>query len=104
MCGQWAGAAGHGGHAESYSVDRTLGWYSLAHASPVPNVGRLSSLNGVAALSPTDVWAVGRLGDSTLNEHWDGQRWHVVSPALNGFTYSVVALNSNDVWAVGSAR
>src|SRR4051812_42239449 len=40
-------------------------------------------LSGIAAVSPTDVWAVGeqRAADGvnrTLTEHWNGSSWQVV--------------------------
>jgi hypothetical protein len=65
-------------------------------------------LTGVAAISPTDAWAVGFYGSPsgyrTLVEHWDGLRWrHVPSPS--GHYYSVLedvsAVGPDDVWAVG---
>lgn len=98
----WAvgGHTGHGGHAEAYTlIEHWDGqhWQIV----PSPNVGKFSPLNGVAALSPQNVWAVGNHNTFTLNEHWDGQRWNVVSPALNGLATGVVALTSSDVWAVG---
>ncbi|MHB8600676.1 MAG: hypothetical protein ACYDER_28205 [Ktedonobacteraceae bacterium] len=66
----------------------------------------------MSVLSATDVWAVGgHTGQGghaepyTLIEHWDGQHWHIVSSpnvgrasSLNG----VVALSSQNVWAVGN--
>jgi hypothetical protein len=78
-------------------------------ASPRP--GTQSSLADVAALSPTDAWAVGTwVEDSggpykTLIEHWDGSGWSVVpSPnpsagvsALN----TVEAVSPTDIWAAG---
>ncbi len=80
---------------------------------PSPNVDIYgNSLNGVAAISSNDVWAVGSslnpaMGDQTLTEHWDGSLWSVV-PSPNGDTgsgifYGVVALSSSDVWAVGAS-
>ena len=61
-------------------------------------------LNGVAALSSTDVWAVGQNGVHSLVEHWNGQRWVVVPSPIVG-TYDVLtavsAISHNDAWAVG---
>src|SRR5438034_800577 len=80
---------------------------------PSPNPGAAgSSLFGVAAIAPDDVWAVGSSTDtiggdsSTLAEHWDGTEWTVV-PSPNGELgtsrlVAVSALSSSDVWAVGS--
>jgi hypothetical protein len=75
--------------------------------SPQPGSG--SGLNGVEAISPTDVWAVGwsRQGGvySTLAEHWDGVKWSKVavpSPsATNSNLFGVSAVSSTDIWAVG---
>ncbi len=54
-----------------------------------------------------DVWAVGTSKTLTLTEHWDGSSWSV-EPSPNRSTTSsgnvldaVVAIASNDVWAVG---
>jgi hypothetical protein len=70
---------------------------------PSPNVGTFDRLYGVAAVSSSDVWAVGTAGQ-TLVEHWDGSTWSVVpSPNVGTFDYlyGVAALSSSDVWAVG---
>ena len=69
-----------------------------------------NSLWGVAAISSTDVWAVGRICTwstfQTLAEHWDGAAWTVIpSPnqpgADSSVLTSVTAISSNDVWAAG---
>jgi hypothetical protein len=72
-----------------------------------PRAGGSSSsfLQGVAATSSTDAWAVGFRDTSTLIEHWDGSSWAVV-PSPNPFgrtdlLHSVAALSSTDAWAVG---
>jgi hypothetical protein len=62
--------------------------------------------------SPTDVWAVGGIGDgigiqgTTLIEHWNGTAWSVVpspSPGSGDGLSGVTTSNaSDDVWAVGS--
>jgi hypothetical protein len=79
-----------------------------------PNVGTSTNfLNGVAAISSTDVWAVGDYGNGngglTLVEHWNGTHWKVVaSPNVNNSLSDslsgVAAIAANDVWAVGSYR
>jgi hypothetical protein len=73
-----------------------------------PVNGLDSSLNSVAAISPTDVWAVGEQNlDQTVIEHFDGTSWSVVpSPSVTAggaqdFLASVSAIGSSDVWAVG---
>lgn len=71
------------------------------------------SLNGVAAISANDAWAVGSALSTqqtslreTLVEHWNGATWSLVaSPdpgATNNILNGVAALASNDVWAVGA--
>lgn len=78
-----------------------------------PNIGRKANVfRAVAAIGPNDVWAVGFGGSSSnqvgvpLAEHWDGTRWSLVrTPDLGGgfgVFNGVVALSTNDVWAVGS--
>ncbi len=77
--------------------------------SPNPSVGH-NILYGVAAISDTDVWAVGAEKDThgvwqTLTEHWNGATWQVVpavNPGPNGDQlYGVTALGPNSVYAVG---
>src|SRR6476661_3347360 len=73
-----------------------------------PNVTSTDQLHGVAAVSDTDVWAVGYSYDghtSTLIEHWEGSAWSVVpSPNLGSDSelLSVSAVSATDVWAVGN--
>jgi hypothetical protein len=69
----------------------------------------------VAAISSTDVWAVGSSAPApkgeatTLTEHWNGSAWSIVkSPdASNAATLggdqltAVAAVSSADIWAVG---
>lgn len=68
-----------------------------------------SVLLAVAAVSPSDLWAVGHAtgeGSGTLIEHWNGTAWSVVSsPSLSdtgtGYLTGVAALSAGNVWAVG---
>jgi hypothetical protein len=78
---------------------------------PSPSPGAQQNiLYGVAAISDSDVWAVGGEEDSnslwhTLTEHWNGTAWSVVNAVDAGSTgnqfYAVKALASNNVYAVG---
>ncbi len=81
---------------------------------PSPNVPTLNNiLNGVTAISATDIWAVGdtfsetQEGASTLVEHWDGTTWSII-PSPSPIEYSgfsgVAAISATDIWAVGSGR
>lgn len=84
----------------------TCGTWSVV-SSPSPFT--LSFLSSVAAVSPTDVWAVGDgvngTTSHTLIEHWNGTNWHVVpsSTGQDQSLSSVTALAANNVWAVGSS-
>jgi hypothetical protein len=72
-----------------------------------PNfVTKPNYLFSVAAISASDIWAVGKYGNSiprTLIEHWNGSKWSITPrPAIaNSSLNGVAALASNDVWAVG---
>jgi len=75
--------------------------------SVVPSINpstRNNPLNAVAALSPTNIWAVGFASDFPLIEHWNGASWKVVSNPgpSGGFLNSIFAVSKNDIWAVGS--
>ena len=61
-------------------------------------------LQGIAAISANDVWAVGSRGLSTLTEHWNGSAWKIVAspnPQSNNNLISVSAVSTSNVWAVG---
>jgi hypothetical protein len=66
-------------------------------------------LNGVLALSASDVWAVGTSmaldGNSAYThiEHYDGTRWLSVPSPDPGLSvlYGLAAASPKDVWAVG---
>jgi hypothetical protein len=71
------------------------------------------ALFGVAALSPSNVWAVGMVRPSAafewmpLVEHWDGTNWSIVSspdPNRNiGYNLQgIAAISASDIWAAGT--
>jgi hypothetical protein len=75
-------------------------------ASPNPNPTGPSTLNGIAAISANDIWAVGSIGvNKTITEHWDGTSWSIVhspNPAQNqNELFGVTALSDGTVAAVG---
>lgn len=85
-----------------------------ATINPAPPQSPDTKLLSVAAISTSDVWAVGYTIQSanndaptlTLIEHWNGQSWQIIpspSPQLSGDNalFSVAAVSTNDVWAVG---
>jgi hypothetical protein len=79
-------------------------------SSPQPS-SVVAELNGVEAISATNVWAVGEYNstssgtDKTLILHWTGGSWKVVpSPSPGTFgngLADVSGVAGNDVWAVG---
>jgi hypothetical protein len=89
-------------------------WQLSAALVPAGAAAASTQLAGVAAISSTDVWAVGSSGPAgqaatTLTEHWNGTAWSIVkSPdASNAATLggdqltAVAAVSTDDVWAVG---
>ncbi|WIG61330.1 MAG: hypothetical protein OJF49_004078 [Ktedonobacterales bacterium] len=82
---------------------------------PSPNADSSSAsndLSSIAALSSTDVWAVGSYMydsgngyDATLAEHWDGSAWSIVSSPNEGISTSLNGITAvsgtNQLWAVG---
>lgn len=79
--------------------------------APSPNVGQLNNtLLGVAAISGSDVWAVGSYDTSTGGSkrgiilHWNGSQWsNVYNAALAQFSQlqDIAVASANDVWTVG---
>ncbi len=68
----------------------------------VPNVGG-GYLTGVAASSPKNAWAVGRLGGhGPFILHWNGSAWkRVPLPVRTGGVTSVAVTSARNAWAVG---
>ncbi len=80
---------------------------------PSPSPGYVGdSLQGITAISASDIWAVGYevigfFENQTLIEHWNGKQWSVVPspspiPGGNNVLQGVAAISANDVWAIGS--
>src|SRR5207237_330189 len=79
---------------------------SQFHVAPtsIPS-GFESSVLGMAAVSPTDVWAVGITGPShynheTLAAHWDGSSWTMVAsphPNAAGVSANLRAVGSGSI-------
>ena len=64
------------------------------------------SLNGVEALAPNDVYAVGTTGANPVVAHWDGLAWTTVpspQPVGGGSLQAVEAVSTTNLWAVGSS-
>jgi hypothetical protein len=86
-------------------------WHLIPAVDAVTNANDYNALNAIAALSATDVWAVGNFhrfsdaADKTLAEHWDGTKWKLVlspnSTSQTNIFAGVAVVGSNDAWAVG---
>jgi hypothetical protein len=65
-------------------------------------------LRSVAALSATDIWAVGSYGTTSLIEHWNGSTWSIVpNPNVQyqeNYLESIAPVAANDIWAVGYSQ
>jgi hypothetical protein len=77
-------------------------------ASP-SGAGPQAGLLGVAAVSTSDVWAVGDSGSGTLIEHWNGISWTVVpspSPAgtVANLLFGAAVVSASNIWAVGESQ
>jgi tetratricopeptide (TPR) repeat protein len=102
-------------YIQSADVAQTLilHWNGISWSIvPSPNPSNLNSiLEGVTAVAPNDVWAVGSyafgVGNPdifTLAMHWDGVSWSIVPSASLGSNSSLsaaIAIADNDIWAVG---
>jgi hypothetical protein len=82
-----------------------------------PNsVYQSNRLEGITAISPTDIWAFGSYllangsgNQKTLLLHWDGTAWSIApspNPTKGGFLsdllFAGVAVSPSDVWIVGA--
>lgn len=83
---------------------------AASHDAPWSTAGpptyAAGQLQGVSAVSSTDVWAVGSCHKHTaLLKHWDGTSWQHVPgprPGTTSVLFGVSAVAGDDVWAVGA--
>lgn len=74
-------------------------WTRVPSPNPVPGG---DTLNGVAAVSASDAWAVGGKNGRPLILRWNGKVWRQTpSPDLVGALASVAVTSATDAWAVG---
>jgi len=85
-------------------------WDGASWALFAPLPGGYRILRDVTALATNDVWAVGysftfKGGYQPLVMHWNGTQWaDIAAPTTQdgySFFYSVTAVSSSDIWAVG---
>src|SRR3954453_13416826 len=74
-----------------------------------PNHPGINGINGLAAVGPDDIWAVGSYTGvgiaRPLIQHWDGAAWTEVPSAVvtrTAWLNTVAATGTGDVWAVGA--
>jgi hypothetical protein len=104
------------GNSQARDVGLTLAehWngrrWSVVPTPGQGGTGTFSYLNGVAAGSAGDVWAVGYRSDTssidTLIEHWNGHAWmKVTSPngGWGGALTAVATVSAHDAWVVGQS-
>jgi hypothetical protein len=94
------------GPTESYQTT-AVHWDGAAWSVvPTPDMSQLNNyLFSVAAVSPTEAWAVGLWDDGhalrTLVERWDGAAWNVVpSESPYGYGNELYAVDADDADAV----
>jgi hypothetical protein len=95
-----AWAVGGSGGADRAVIEHWDGTnWSVAVVLP-----RDTDLSAMAALSSSDVWAVGQNGVHSLVERWNGQRWLMVpTPSVGTYDLltAICAILHDDAWAVG---
>lgn len=99
----------------TFAERRHAGTWTRVDTPDVETAPAYDFLDGVVAVSPTDVWMVGSsavsstdLASTPLIEHWDGTSVSIVPapvPAtLSDASLQAVSGTANDLWAVGTAR
>jgi hypothetical protein len=88
-----------------------LHWNGMSWSQvPSANVaGGANQLFGIAAISASDIWAVGSVSGAPLALHWNGSSWSVVpvevGSGLSTESFAAVSGSAgNDVWAVGQGK
>jgi hypothetical protein len=93
---------------DGYAQALTMRWggaaWSIVPVPPSPRFGDYR-LHSVAAVSSSDVWAVGFAGGQPLVLHWNGATWQaspapILTPSPSNL-YAVDARSARNVWAVG---
>jgi hypothetical protein len=112
-CNAWAVGSYHAGMGTGGAQTLILHWNGAVWtqvASPDPGSAE-NILTGVAAVSATNIWAVGftfntgSSAEQTLILHWNGTVWQqVASPgpsSAGSFLQGVAATSASNAWAVG---
>jgi hypothetical protein len=102
----WAVGSSNSGSGFTTLIEHWNGTaWSVVSGAPILETGH-NFLTGVAALSASDAWVVGRMfrHPTPVIEHWDGTSWTQVAQPVSGYDSSLNAISAvaaNDIWAVG---
>jgi hypothetical protein len=100
------------GYAVAGASDRNVIWHwngSSWHRVPTPRRGDFDNLDGVAATSAGNAWAVGSYFGTTNHTfllHWNGSSWRQSpspNPAGDSVLRAVAATSATNAWAVGTS-
>lgn len=70
----WAVSSATSTHVRSVIVQwNGKAWQQVS----APNPDAINTLNAITAISATNAWAVGRNGNGSLIDHWDGTKWTI---------------------------
>jgi hypothetical protein len=100
-CVAWAVGSYSDGGAARLLIERFDGHRWVVQHLPL----RSGQLNGVAASSPDDAWAVGFSGERPLILHWDGKSWQQTANGIrekHSPLGGVAVTSATDAWAVGT--
>jgi hypothetical protein len=88
--------------ATSMPASASAPWTTVKSA----DASTTDQLSAIAAISATDVWAVGKssgsAGFSSVIEHWNSASWSLVAHPANSILTGIAGTSATDVWAVGS--
>ena len=74
----------------------------------LPSFALGTVIDGVKAISPRNVWAVGEESTKNLVLHWNGRSWkkvQVQNPGtVENIFYDIDALSADEIWMVGESR
>jgi hypothetical protein len=97
----WAAGDYSGQQLNPLAVRWTGTAWGQVPAPPLRPPGYNSILDGVAAVSDHDVWAVGTDLDPVAL-HWNGTAWQILDAGVPGTYNNVAADQAGDAWAVGN--
>ena len=103
-----AWTVGWGGIGSSSAESESLHWngkrWVFVQTASEGGILDVNGLDGVAAISPSNIWAVGWVLGNCLIEHYNGRKWANVPCPYHGILSqlnSVSTRGKSDAWAVG---